>query len=192
MGIGLTILSLFVLATELPQFGIGFSIIGTLIMAGAALMAIKQSEDKVGIDRRERKLTDIITWANDIVRCETAVPYTPVSVLDLHRSLPELRQEQIEAIFKSHESSGKTNLMMRYQSLGVVRPRIVLMAKQLDKELGSNLELLAQQTCEKLEEHVELGPKYIKGEMGEDEYRKRWESLRGSATALAEKAEEMI
>ena len=192
IGIGLTILSLFVLATELPQFGIGFSIIGTLIMAGAALMAIKQSEEKVEIDRRERKLIDIITWANDIVRCETAVPYTPVSALDLHRSLPELRQEQIEAIFKSHESSGKTNLMMRYQNLGVVRPRIVLMAKQLDKELGSNLELLARQTTEKLHEHIELGPKYIKGEMSEDEYSKRWESLRGSATALAEKAEEMI
>jgi len=185
-------LSLFVLATELPQFGIGFSILGTLIMAGAALMAIKQSEERVGIDRRERKLIDIITWANDIVRCETAVPYTPVSALELHRSLPKLQQEQIEAIFESHESSAKTNLIMRYQNLVVVRPRIVLMAKQLDKELGSNLELLAQQTGEKLGEHVELGAKYITGEMSEDEYKEHWESLRDSATVLAEKAEEMI
>jgi hypothetical protein len=194
IGIGLTLaaISLFALAIGLPQYGIGFSIIGTLIIAGAALMAIKQSEKKAGIDRRERKLIDIITWANDIVRCETAGPYTPISALDLHKALPELRQEQIEAIFKSHESSTKVNLIMRYQNLDVVRPRIVLMSKQLDKELGSNLELLAQQTGEKLEEHVDLGAKYIRGEMSEDDYRKRWESLRDSATALAEKAEEMI
>ncbi len=192
IGLGLAALSLFVLATGLPQYGIGFSIIGTLIIAGAALMSIKRSEEKVRIDRRERKLIDIITWANDIVRCETAAPYTPVSALELHRSAPKLQKEQIEAIFESHERNAKVNLMMRYQNLEIVRHRIVLIAKQLDKELGSNLELLAQQTCEKLEEHVELGPKYIRGEVGGDEYKKRWGSLRDSATALAEKAEEMI
>ena len=192
IGIGLAILSLFVLATELPQFGIGFSIIGTLIVAGAALMAIKQSEEKVRIDKRERRLIDIITWANDIVRCETAAPYTPIPALELHTSLPKLQKEQIEAIFESDKRSSKINLMMRYQNLEIVRHRMVFMAKQLDKELGSNLEHLARQTCEKLEEHVELGPKYIGGEIGEDEYKKRWELLRDSATALAEKAEEMI
>lgn len=191
-GIGLTILSLFVLATELPQFGIGFSIIGTLIMAGAALMAIKQSEEKVGIDRRERKLLDIITWANDIVRCETAVPITPISALDLHKSLQKLKEEQIEAIFEYRTKNLKVNLIMRYQNLSVVCPRIVLMAKQLDKELGSNLEPLAQRTGEKLEEHVELGDKYIEGEISADDYKKHWDSLRDSATALAEKAEEII
>jgi hypothetical protein len=194
IGIGLTLaaISLFALAIGLPQYGIGFSIIGTLIIAGAALMAIRQSEERVRIDRRERKLIDIITWANDIVRCETAAAYTPISALELHRSLQELQKQQIDAIFESHERSGKVNLMMRYQNLAIVRPRIVLMAKQLDKELGSNLELLTRQTCEKLNEHVELGPKYVKGEMDEDEYRKRWDSLRDSATALAEKAEGMI
>jgi len=37
-----------------------------------------------------------------------------------------------------------------------------------------------------------LGAKYITGEMSEDEYKEHWESLRDSATVLAEKAEEMI
>ena len=81
---------------------------------------------------------------------------------------------------------------MRYQNLAVMSPRIVLMAKQLDKELGSNLELLAQQTCEKIEEHVDFGMEYIEGKMGDDEYKERWGSLRDSAKALAKKAEEMI
>jgi len=194
IGIGIPLfgVSLFVLTTELPQYGIGFSILGTLIMAGAALMAIKQSDERVRIDRRERKLIDIITWANDIARCETAAALAPLPVVELAKSASELGKGKIEAVFEYRNRNTRTNLIMRYQNLDAIRTRIVLMAKQLDKQLGSNLGLLAQQTGEKLEEHVKLGWKFIAGEMSDDEYKEHWKSLVDSAMALAEKAEENI
>ncbi len=194
IGIGIPLfgVSLFVLTTELPQYGIGFSILGTLIMAGAALMAIKQSDERVRIDRRERKLIDIITWANDIARCETAAPLTPLPVVELAKSASELGKGKIEAIFEYRNRNTKTNLIMRYQNLEAMRTRILLMAKQLDKQLGSNLGCLAQQTSDKLEEHVKLGEKFIAGEMSDDEYKEHWESLVDSAMALAKEAEENI
>lgn len=194
IGIGLALagLALFALATELPQYGIGFSIVGTLIMAGAALMAIKQSEEKVRIDRRERKLIDIITWANDIAKCETAVPIPPLPALELEMAASKLSKDKIGVIFRYHAKNRKMNLVMRYQNLDAIRPRIALMAKQLDEELGTNLELLTQQTGKKLEEHVKLGGDFIDGKISDEEYKKRWESLVDSAAALAKKAEETI
>jgi hypothetical protein len=183
---------LFALTTELPQYGIGFSVLGTLIMAGAALMAIKQSDERVRIDRRERKLIDIITWANDIARCETAAPLTPLPVAELAKSASELGKGKIEAIFDYRNRNTRTNLIMRYQSLATMHTRIVLMAEQLDKQLGSNLGLLAQQTSEKLEKHVKLGGEFIAGEMSDDEYKEHWQSLVDSAMALAKEAEESI
>jgi len=194
IGIGLTLtgVSLFCLAIGLPQHGIAFSIIGTLIIAGAALMAIRQSAEKARIDKRERKLIDIITWTNEVVKCETVTSLTPLPALELHRSVARLGKERVESIFAYHERNRRVNLIMRYQNLEVVSPRIVLMTKQLDKELGSNLELLAQQSAEKLEEHVKLGGEFVGGKMSDEEYKQRWESLVGSATALAAKAEELI
>lgn len=194
IGIGIPLfgVSLFVFTTELPQYGMGFSILGMLIMAGAALMSIKQWDEKVRIDRRERKLIDIITWANDITRCETAVPLTPLPVEELAKLTSKLEKEKIETIVEYHNRVPRANLVMRYQSLGAMRTRTVLMAKQLDEQLGSNLGDLAQQTGEKLEEHVKLGWKFVAGEISDGEYKEHWKSLADSAIALAEKAEETI
>lgn len=196
IGIALFGVSLFVLTTELPQYGIGFSILGMLIMAGAALIAIKQSDEKARIDRRERKLIEIITWANDVARCETAVPPTSFPVVEIPRLVSELGEKGIEAIFRLHAADRKAQLIIRYQSLEAMCRRIALMAKQLDDEVGSSLEPLAQDTCKKLEEHIRLGAGYIIGEISDKEYKEcwssLWRSLVDSAIALAAQAEETI
>ena len=51
LGIPLFGISLFVLTTTVTQYGAGFSIIGTLMLAGVALMAIKQSKDQIRGDK---------------------------------------------------------------------------------------------------------------------------------------------
>lgn len=190
LGIPLFGVSLFVITTTLPQYSVGFSIIGILIMAGAALMAIKQSDEQVKSDKRERKLIAIIEWANNIAKCETEAPIAPLPVEELVKSARDLGKERVEAIIEYHDRNRRTNLIMRYQNLEAMRTRIVLIANSLDKQSGSNLGYLAQQTSEKLEKHVKLGLKFIAGEITDDEYKEHWKSLVDSAVALAEKAEE--
>lgn len=192
LGIPLFIVFLFALTTELPQYGIGFSIIGTLILAGAALMAIKQSDEQIRSDRRERKLATIITWATDIAKCETASLLTPLPVAELVKTASKLGKTKVEAIIEYHNRNTRVNLIMRYQNLDAMQSRIVLMAKTLDKQSGSNLGCLAQQTAEKLQEHVKLGGKFIAGEMTDSEYKEHWKSLVDSAISLAEKTEEVV
>jgi hypothetical protein len=191
LGIPLSLLSLFVLTTELPQYGNGFSIIGTLILAGAALMAIKQNDEQIRSDRQERKLATIIAWATDIAKCETAVQLTPLPLAELAKTAPELDKTKLKIIIEYYNKNTMTNLIMRYQNLEAMQSRIVLTAKILDKQFGSNLGFLAQQTAEKLQEHVKLGSKFIAEEITNDEYREHWKSLLDSAISLAEKAEEV-
>lgn len=192
VGIPLSLLSLFVLTTELPQYGNGFSIVGTLILAGAALMAIKQSDEQIRSDKRERKLATIITWANDIAKCETTSQLTPLPIAELAKSASELGKEKVKTIIEYHNRNTKANLIMRYQNLDAMQSRIVLMAKILDKKFGTNLGCLAQQTAEKLQKHIKLGLKFINDEISDDEYREHWKSLVDSAINLIEKAEEAI
>lgn len=192
LGIPLFGVSLFVLTTTLPQYGVGFSIIGMLILAGAALMAIKQSDDQVRSDRRERKLVTIITWANDIAKCETEVPLTPLPIEELAKSASKLGEEKLDAIIEYHNRIPKVNLIMRYQALDAMGTQIVLIAKGLDKQLGSNLGALAQQTADKLEKHTKLGFKFVAGEITDKKYKTHWKSLVKSAIALAEKVEEIM
>ena len=154
-------------------------------------MSIKQSDEQVKGDRRERKLIEIITWANDIAKCETEIPLTPLPVVELTKSAPELGKEKVEAILEYRNRNTRVNLIMRYQNLEAMKTRMVLMAHRLDRQLGSNLGSLAQQTSDKLQEHVELGWKFIAGEITDNEYKEHWKSLVDSAMALAEKTEEV-
>ncbi len=194
IGIGIPLfgVSLFVLTTELPQYGIGFSILGTLIMAGAALMAIKQRDEQVRIDRRERKLITIIEWATDIAKCETAVPMTPLPIMELFKSGPGLGKVVVDEIIKSHNTHTRADLIMRYQNIDARGKRIVLISKTLDKQFSCNLGDLAHKTAKKLEAHGKLGWKWIPGEITDKEYKRRWKSLVKSAMSLAEKAEEVV
>ena len=192
LGISIFAFSLVAITITLPQYSVGFSIIGTLIMAGAALTAIKQSDEQVKSDKRERKLITIIAWANDIAKCETEVPLTPLPVEELVKSAADLGKAKVEAIVEYHNRNTRANLIMRYQNLDAMRVRIVLIANGLDKQSGSNLGYLAQQTSEKLEEHVKLGWKFIAGEKTDNEYKEHWKSLVDSAMTLAEKAEEAM
>jgi len=192
LGIALFAVSLFVITTTLPQYAVGFSIMGTLILAGTALIAVKQSEDQVKSDRRERKLTTVITWANDIAKCETNVPLSPLPVEELAKSAAELGKEKVEGIIEYHNRTTRTNLIMRYQSLDAMGKRIVIMANSLDKQMGTNLGTFTQQTSEKLEEHVKLGWQFIAGEISDSEYSKHWKSSVDAAMALIEEAENAI
>jgi hypothetical protein len=194
IGIGIPLfgISLFVLVTEFPEYGIGFSILGTLILAGIALMSIKQSYEQANDDKREHKLIAIVTWANDIAKCETDAPLAPLPIVDIVKLAPELGKEKVGAILDYRITNSKTNLIMRYQSLEAMKPRIIVMANRLDKQLGTDLGTLTQQTADKLEEHVELGWKFIKEEITDTEYKEHWKSLVNSALALAEKAEQVI
>jgi len=192
LGIPLFGVSLFVLTTTVPQYGVGFSIIGTLILAGAALMAIKQSENQIRGDKCERKLITVITWANDITKCESAVPLTPLPIEELIKSASELGKEKVDAIIEYHNRIPKVNLIMRYQALDAMGTQIVLIAKGLDKQLDSKLEYLAQQTAKKLTKHTKLGFKFVAGEVTDEKYKSHWKALVKMATALAEEAAELM
>lgn len=191
IGLGMPLfgVSLFVLTTTVPQYGVGFSIIGTLILAGAALMAIKQSENQIRGDKCERKLITIITWANDIAKCETAVPIALLPVPEVLKTASELGYESVQTIFKYHHTNILTNLAMRYQGLDSMGEQIALIAKGLDKQLGSKLECLAQKTADKLTKHTDLGMKLIARGITDEEYKTHWESLLEMAKALAKEAE---
>ena len=206
IGIGIPLfgISLFVLTTELPQYGIGFSILGTLIMAGAALMAIRQRDEQVKIDRRERKLITIIEWAIGIVKCETADPLPPFPIEELLKPVTKQGKGKVavtienqtiisryDLIIKAREANIRTNLIMRYQDFEASGKRIVLIAKMLDKQFSCNLGDLAQETSEILEAHVNLGSEWIKEKVTDDKYEKHWRLSVGSAKSLAEKAEEV-
>ncbi len=191
LGLGMSMFGvcLFVLTTTVPQYGVGFSIIGTLILAGTALVAIKQSENQIRGDKCERKLITIITWANDIAKCETAMPLTPISFEELAIVAPKVGKQGVDAILEHRDRIMRINLMMRYQTQDSMRTQIILIAKGLDKQLDSKLEGLAQQTADKLKNHVELGPKFIAKEITDEEYKKHWTPLLEMAKALAEEAE---
>lgn len=194
IGIGLTLvgLSLFALATNFPELGVGFGIVGTLVVAGAALMAIRQSAEQLTDDKRDRRLGAIILWTEDILRCEAADPLSPLPIEAIASAAQYLSSEGIKAVFEYHDQHRRTNLVLRYMNLAAMRPRILLIAKQLDKQLGSDLLSLAEQTGDELEAHVTLGPEFIKGELGENDYKEHWQSLRASAMKLLEQAQQMF
>ena len=179
-GITLFAIALFVITITLPQYSISFSIMGTLVMAGVALMAIQQRDEQLKSDKRERKLITIIEWANNIVQCEMGDP------------LPLPPEKRVEEIFKYYERTIKINLMMSYEKLMLMGTRIVLTARRLDKQSGSELEGLALQTYGKLSEHVGLDSKFVGGEVSSSEYKKSWIALKNSAGELSEKAEEAM
>ncbi|MBA7672037.1 hypothetical protein ES703_80208 [subsurface metagenome] len=197
LGIPSVMVSLFVLTTTAPKYEAGFSLMGMLILAGAALMAIKRSDDQVRGDKRERKLITIIAWANDIAECETAAPIAPLWNAELLGAVAEITKDRsvelgekvVEVMTETHDKNLKTNLMMRYQSLATREKQVVLIAKWIDKQLGSKLGCLAQQTADKLSEHAEMGLKFVGGEITDEQYKTRWESLLEMATQLAEEAE---
>lgn len=191
-GVVIAGVGLFALVTALPQYSTGFSILGTLILAGAALMAIRQSARQSRDDRLERRLGAIITWAEDIIRCETAASLSPLPIAELVRPGSTIGGETAKLLLEYHERNRRVNLVMRYQSLAMMRPRILLIARQLDREFGSDLRGQAEQTSGRLNEHVELGKAFITGDMNDDEYKERWDSLRDSAVALIEVTEVML
>lgn len=167
-------------------------VVATLFLAWATFSVINNSRQREERDRKERKLITIIEWATNIMKCETAVPLTPLPIVELAKFGPKLGKEKVDKIIEYRDINTSTNLIMRYQNFDVLGERIVLIAKTLDKQFSCNLEALAQKTAKKLHAHVKLGPKWIEGEVTREEYIKRWKSLVGSAKSLAEKAEDVM
>lgn len=181
---------------ENPQFGIMISSLSTITLAIVAIFSFresmqlrKQSQEREERDRKEHLLSEIIRWATDIVQCETSAPLTPLPVTELAKSAKELGKKMAETIIIARDRNIRTNLIMRYQSLGIMRERMVLMAKKLDKQFGCSIGDLAQETAKKLEAHIDLGRQFITEEITDDEYKEYWQSLVDSANSLAEEAE---
>jgi len=173
------------LATALVAFS-------TMILAVVTAFIIQFNIEREKRDRQERKLITIITWGNDIAKCETAMPLTPVSFEELAIVAPKVGKQGVDAILEHRDRIMRINLMLRYQTQDRMGTQIILIAKGLDKQLDSKLEGLAQQTADKLKNHIELGPKFIAKKITDEEYKTHWESLLEVAKALAEEAEALF
>ena len=176
-----------------------FTAWATIVLAGVAVFSFeesrrlrKQYKEREERDRKERKLITIIEWTTDIAKCETAAPLPPLPIAAIAKNASKLGKAKIDAIIEYRDTNTNTNLIMRYQNLDVMGTRMVLIAQTLDKQFSCNLEGLAKKTAKKLQAHVKFGPKWIAGKVTDDEYKKHWKSLLGSANSLAEKAEEVM
>lgn len=173
--------------------GVIASFLVAFIALGLGVASIIQTQRLQKRERKERKLITVIEWATNILKCETATPLPPLPIEGVVNSALKLEEimEIINRVDFIRSVNVHTNLIMRYQNLDVMGTRIVLIAKTLDKQFSCKLGNLAQKTANKLKAHVELGPKWIEGEVTHDEYIKHWKSLVGSAKSLVKKAEEV-
>lgn len=69
LGLALSGAGLFMLITALPQYAVGFSVLATLVLAFAALMAIKRTTDVEAIRKKEAIIKDINEWATEVGAC---------------------------------------------------------------------------------------------------------------------------
>jgi len=108
---------------------------GTLFLGIMAWRTIRQTRSIQKRERKERKLITIVEWATDIAKCETSVPLTPLPIVELIKSLPQLDKTKVDMIFEYHNRNPRINLIMRYQNLDAMGKRMVLISKSLDKQL---------------------------------------------------------
>lgn len=172
---------------------------GTLLLASAAFLAIRNSTtqgqrhrqaelDRENQDRKDRQLNEIIGWAMDIAKCESLsqVPLLPVLGFKI------AGKALAEAFIAHSERVSIANLGLRYQAIDARSENMKIIAMKLDKSLGSDLNSAVCRTAQKLDKHLKIIEKQIRGaataEEYAEEYKEHWLTLVESAKALAKKA----
>ena len=159
-----------------------------LLLAGAAVWAIMDNRHARIVDRKERLLNEIIQWATDVRKCESLSQLPVLPILDFKTA----GQQLANALVLHTNRVTIANLGLRYQAIDARSEDMKIVAKKLDKSLGSNLHSAVHRTAKKLDKNLEMIDKLLKGEITEQEYKEHWLSLVKSAKALAKKAVNLL
>jgi len=172
-----------------------FTVWATLVLAGVAIFSFEESRrlreenrQKEERDRKERLLNEIIEWATDVAKCESLSPISELPILDFRTAGKEL----VDAAIEHRSKVAIAALGLRYQAIDTRSESIKIVAKKLDKSLGSNLHSAVRTTAKKLDTNIVINNKRLKGEATDQEYEEHWRSLVRSAVALSKKATSLI
>lgn len=170
--------------TFLSEWAMVLSTSVMLMLAGAAIWAIMDNRYARIVDRNELLLNEIIKWAEDVRKCESLSQLPMLPILDFKTA-----GQQLADVLVEHTNRVTiANLGLRYQAIDARSEDMKIVAKKLDKSLGSNLYSAVHRTAKKLGKNLEMIDKLLKGGITEQEYKDHWLSLVKSANALAKKA----
>ncbi|MFC2016982.1 hypothetical protein ACFLUD_01040 [Chloroflexota bacterium] len=98
LGLATSGVGLFVLITALPQYAVGFGVLATLVLALAALMAIKQNELQFSGERNRVVVNRIRNWAEAIFDTITSPPASKQLDSYLKELRGNLRSSSVQSI----------------------------------------------------------------------------------------------